>query len=58
MDIFAYAEEFNADYYDNGRIFKVQDYNKQKRETGVAPDSIEVVDAISGETIGYAQRKR
>lgn len=56
MDIFKYAEEYNADYYDNGKIFKVQDYNRQKRD-GEDPESIEVIDAITKETIGYVKKK-
>lgn len=56
MDIFKYAEEYNADYYDNGKIFKVQEYNRQKR-AGENPDSIEVIDAITKETIGYVKKK-
>ena len=33
MDIFAYARENNADYYDwrTGNIYHVQDYNRSKQ---------------------------
>lgn len=53
MDIFEYAKEFNADYYDphTGYIYKVQDYNKRKK-LGVPTNGIEVTDLV-GNTVGY-----
>jgi len=55
MDIFEYAKEFNADYYDpnNGVIYKVQDYNKCKK-LGILTNGIEVVD-LDGNPIGYVK---
>ena len=57
MDIFEYAKEFNADYYDhrNGYIYKVQDYNKRKNE-GVETDGIDVYD-LDGNYIGVVKEK-
>ena len=57
MDIFAYAKEFNADYYDNnGKIYKIQEYNHAKRQ-GLPIDGIRIVDVITGNTIGYIREK-
>ena len=55
MNIFDYAKEFNADYYDpyRGVIYKVQDYNKKKRQ-GLDAHEIEVVD-LEGNTVGYVE---
>lgn len=53
MDIFKYAAEFNADYYDPSSclIYKVQKYNKNKK-LGIKPNPIEVVD-LDGNIVGY-----
>ena len=53
MDIFKYAEEFNADYYDpsTGYIYKVQKYNNDKK-LGIPTNGIEVQN-LEGQTIGY-----
>lgn len=55
MDIFKYAEEFEADYYDpvNFVIYKVQNYNRSKR-FGIPNNvpGIEIVD-LDGNSIGY-----
>ena len=58
MDIFKYAEEFNADYYDpvNGNIYKVQDYNNKKK-LGIPTEGIEVTN-IEGTTIGVVLEKK
>ena len=55
MDIFEYAKNYNADYYDPNSclIYKVQNYNKCKR-LGIPTDGIEVVD-LDGNTVGYVQ---
>lgn len=57
MDIFEYAKEFNADYYDpvTGKVYKVQDYNKSKK-LGIPVPGIEVID-IEGNSIGYVSEK-
>ena len=57
MDIFEYAKEFNADYYDpvKGVIYKVQNYNQNKK-IGIPVDKIEVTD-LDGNTIGYVSEK-
>ena len=59
MDIFKYAKEYNADYYDPYEcvIYKVQNYNKAKR-LGLPNNvpGIEVVD-LDGNTIGYVPEK-
>lgn len=58
MDIFEYAKEFNADYYDpnTGNIFKVQNYNNCKK-LGIPTDGIEVVN-LEGKTIGYVSENK
>lgn len=55
MDIFQYAKEFNADYYDPVKcvIYKVQEYNRKKKLGLLDIHGIEVVD-LDGNTIGYA----
>ena len=57
MDIFTYAKEFNADYYDpyTGYIYKVQDYNKKKK-LGISTEGIEVTDS-QGTLIGVVSEK-
>ena len=57
MNIFEYAEEFDADYYDPAKcvIYKVQDYNRNKK-LGLSVDRIEVVD-LDGNTVGYIIKK-
>ena len=72
MDIYKWAEEYNqlADYYANGCIYKCQAYgaalkNKDSPDISeierltynkMAEDGIEIVDSMTGESIGYAQR--
>lgn len=58
MDIFKYAEEFNADYYDpvNGVIYKVQDYNNKKK-LGIPTEGIEVTN-LEGVTLGMVLEKK
>ncbi len=58
MDIFDYAKEFNADYYDpnTGNIYKVQNYNKCKK-LGLPTNGVEVTD-IEGKTIGYVPENK
>lgn len=59
MDIFEYAKEFNADYYDpvTGKVYKVQNYNKSKN-LGIPNNvpGIEVLD-LEGNSIGYVPEK-
>ncbi len=54
MNIFEYAKEFNADYYDpaNCLIYRVQDYNNSKLDPSNNINRIEVVD-LDGNTVGY-----
>lgn len=56
MDIYKYAKEFDADYYDynTGYIYKVQNYNRCLK-FGLPTPGIEVVDQF-GNTIGYAKQ--
>lgn len=58
MDIFKYAKEFDADYYDpvNCQIYKVQDYNRSKR-LGLPVEGIAVVD-LEGNLIGYVPESK
>lgn len=53
MDIFEYAKEFDADYYDPEKcvIYKVQKYNRNKRFR-LPTNGIEVVD-LDGRRIGF-----
>lgn len=55
MDIFKYAKEFNADYYDgtSGYIYKVQEYNRFK-ELGLPTEGINVFD-LEGNYIGIVR---
>lgn len=55
MDIFKYAETNDADYMDmnTGYIYKVQDYNRDKR-LGVNTNVIEVCD-FEGNYIGVVK---
>ena len=59
MNIFDYAKDFNADYYDPNKcvIYKVQNYNKCKR-LGIPNNvpGIEIVD-LDGNSIGYISEK-
>jgi hypothetical protein len=57
MDIFKYAKEFNADYYDphTGNIYKVQNYNKCKK-LGIPTEGIEVTN-LEGVHIGTVLEK-
>ena len=54
-DIYEYADEYNADYYDmnTGKTFHVQDYNRLRR-MGLPTPGIAVT--IDGILLGYAQR--
>ena len=54
-DIYKYAEEFDADYYDmnTGKTFHVQEYNRLRR-LGLPTPGIAVT--IDGILLGYAQR--
>ena len=55
MDIFEYAKSTDADYMDmnNGYIYRVQDYNRDKR-LGVDTNVIEVCD-FEGNYIGVVK---
>lgn len=55
-DIYEYAKEFDADYYDmsTGCTYHVQEYNRLVG-LGIANAEIKVTD-ISGCTVGYAKR--
>lgn len=57
MDIYEYAKEYNADYYEpsTGYVYKVQDYNRAIK-LGLPTNGIEVYDSF-GNFIGYAQKK-
>ena len=59
MDIFEYAKEFNADYYDPKRcvIYKVENYNNSKK-LGIPNNvpGIEITD-LNGNSIGYEPEK-
>ena len=57
MDIYEYAEKFNADYMtpDGKYIYKIQDYNQRKR-LGLPNPKIEVLDNDTGKSIGYAEK--
>ena len=57
MDIYEYAKEYNADYYDQhtGYIYHVQNYNNQIK-MGLPTPGIEVFDT-DGNFIGYARKK-
>lgn len=53
MDIFKYAEEFDADYYDpnKGVIYKVQNYNNNKK-LRIPNNGIEITN-LEGKSLGY-----
>lgn len=55
-DIYEYAKEFDADYYDmkRGYLYHVQEYNRLVG-LGVTDAKIKVTD-IFGNLIGYAKR--
>jgi hypothetical protein len=56
MDIYEYAQNYNADYMDGqGNIYKVEDYNRALR-FGLPTDGIAVYD-YEGNYIGIAQEK-
>lgn len=60
MNIFDYAKEYNADYYDPTKclIYKVQDYNnRKKQEESNSNIGIEVVD-LDGNTVGFVYDKK
>lgn len=58
MDIYKYAEQFNADYLEieTNRIYRVQEYN-QAIKNGLPTDGIKVIDATTKELIGIARKK-
>lgn len=58
MDIFEYAKQFDADYYDmhTGYIYRVENYNRAKK-MGLPTLGIEVVDTATGQTIGYVREE-
>lgn len=58
MDIFKYAEEFDADYYDPEKcvIYRVQKYNRIRR-LGLPVKGIEIVD-LDGRHIGYIPKPK
>jgi hypothetical protein len=55
MDIFEYAKQFDADYYDQhtGYIYHVQEYNRAKR-FGLPDFGIRVTDD-EGNHVGYCR---
>lgn len=58
MDIFEWAENMpNADYYDisTGYVYCIAEYTKQK-EMGIDPKRIRIVDSMTSETIGFAEK--
>ena len=57
MDIFKYAKEYDADYYEarTGYIYKVQDYNRALR-FGLPTNGIEVYDTL-GNFIGVVRNE-
>ena len=57
MDIYKYAKEYNADYYDfnTGNTYHIQEYN-QAINNGLPTLGIRVT-GPDGNTIGYAQKK-
>lgn len=58
MDIFEYAKNYNADYYEpnTGKVFLVQNYNKCKK-LGISTNGIEVAN-LDGEIVGYIPEPR
>lgn len=56
MDIFKFAEEYKADYYEQntGRIYKCKDWIEQGRPE----EGIKVIDSLDGSIIGYAKQKK
>ena len=57
MDIFEYAKNYNADYYDpnTGYIYHVQEYNRTKK-FGLPTNGIRVSD-MEGNDIGVVPEK-
>ena len=57
MDIYAYAKQFNADYYDmyTGYTYGIQEYNRALR-LGLPTEGIKVYDS-NGQLIGIATKK-
>lgn len=55
MDIYRQAEKMNADYLDpsSGYIYKIQDYNKEKK---LNPEAKIKVVSLDGKVIGYARK--
>lgn len=58
MNIFEYAKEFDADYYDpaTGYIYKIADYNRARR-LGFPITKIAVEDSATGKIIGYVSQE-
>ena len=58
MDIFKYAKEFNADYYEQatGYIYKVQAYNRALK-LELPTEGIEVYDTF-GNFIGIVRKEK
>ena len=58
MDIYQYAKDIDymADYMDpnTGYIYRIQNYGRAKK-LGLPTYGIEVVDSMTGESLGYAQ---
>lgn len=57
MDIYEYAKEFNADYYDmhTGNTYAIQEYNRCLK-LGLPTEGIKVYD-WQGNFLGYAKKK-
>ena len=57
MDIYEYAKQFDADYYDmyTGYTYGIQEYNHAIK-LGLPTEGIKVYDA-SGQLIGIARKK-
>lgn len=57
MDMYDYAEKFDADYYDQetGYLYLVQEYNRLV-SLGIKSARIRVIDWLTGELIGYATK--
>lgn len=58
MDIYKYAEEFDADYYDpaKGVIYQVQKYNRNKK-LGLPDPGIEITD-LEGNLIRHVKKNK
>ena len=58
MDIYNYAKEFDADYYDftTGYRYAIQEYNRAIK-LGLPTEGIKVYDH-EGNFLGYAQKRK